>query len=300
MLSFNPSVLLKMAKTIFAENFNPTASLLMDSLFMESSSSNKEDYPWAGQPPQMTANDGEVIFTPLSDALYTLTNSVYVSGVEFKRTELDDDQTGILRRRIGALAEVAGQHPEKLRSDTIVLGTTDAGYDGVSFYNATHPARGDEGGTQSNLLTGSGTTTAALSTDIKAVKNTMLTYKAENGEPFMGGMMPQFLMEVPPLLEFPALEAVNSSLINNTDNALKGIAQVVVNPRLVDTDDWYMHAVTSFKKPFVFQERDAMEFTAQEAPTDDNAFMREVYRYKARARYAAGYAYWQCSVKTTN
>lgn len=299
-ISSNPSVLNKLAKTIFVENFSPGMGLLTPTLFLETSTSNVENYPWTGQPPQMNALSGEVQFTPLSDANYALTNVTYASGVEFKRTELDDDQVGVLRRRIVGLAEVASQHPEKLRSDTLIAGTSALGYDGVSFYNNAHPARADEGGTQDNLLAGTGTTTTSIASDIRAAKAAMMGFKAENGEPFFGSVAPGFIVEVPPALEYPTKEALNSVLISNTSNALVGLAQVVVNMRLTDTNDWYMHAVSASKKPFVFQERDAMEFTAQESPDNDSAFEREVYRYKARARYASGYAFWQCSVKTTN
>jgi phage major head subunit gpT-like protein len=240
----------------------------------------------------------ELEFTALSDTNYTITNAIYASGVQFRRTDIDDNQMGTIRKRIQQMAVVASAHPNKLLNSLITSGTSSTCYDGAAFFANSHPARGAEGGAQDNLLAGTGTSTAAFADDFASTKAVMMGFKAENGEPFHGdGVGINFLVCVAPVLERPAREALSSQLISNTTNILAGQAEVIVMPRLAG-NSWYLFATNAAAMPFIHQDREPLEFTADESGSD--AFTKEIYKYKARVRYAQGYAYWQCAAKVVN
>lgn len=301
-----PSSLLRATKTYFAQNFKPEMSWVNLIAFRESSEFDAEVYPWLGQPPQMEQFKDELVFTPLSDTSYTVTNVTYASGLEFRKEDIDDNKSGTIRMRILQQALTASAHPNKILTSAITNGnssTLGLCYDGVEFFKTAHPARGAEGGTQSNLLTGTGSSTAQFATDFAAARAAMLNFSGENGEPFWANVPPELYVMVPPGLEKPAREALQAQVISQTTNIQMNMAGVIVNPRLTGTDanDWYMFGVNAAMKPFIFQEREALSFTSQEDPaTSDAVFSRRVYRYQCAARYAVGYGFWQAGIKTTN
>ena len=236
--------------------------------------------------------------TPLSDTGYTLNNTVYTATIEVKRTDLDDNQSGSIRRRIQQMAATASAHVNKLVINALIDGTTDTCYDGTAFFGNSHTARADEGGVQDNLLAGSGVTTAAIATDFAASKAALLGYKNEAGEPFHGDGAGSFAVVAPPGLEKNFREVLGASMISQTSNMQAGMADLIISPRLSDANDWYMLRTDSLRG-LIFQERDALEFSSLETNTE-SAFMREIYSYGVRARYAAGYGFWQCATKSVN
>jgi phage major head subunit gpT-like protein len=65
-----------------------------------------------------------------------------------------------------------------------------------------------------------------------------------------------------------------------------------VFPRLSSTDKFYLLRTDVEVRSFIFQDREALEFTAL-AQGSEEAFKREKYLYGVRARYAMAYGYWQ-------
>lgn len=305
-ISYNPSAFLKGAKTTFAMGYNPDLTWLDKLCYKVTSVADSEVHPWVGQPPQMVELiDGEsVLFTGLSDASVTLTNKTYAAGLEFLRKHIDDQQNGVLDLRVRQAADVASGIYNKHLTDLIVDGTntTTTAYDGAAFFSGTHPARIDSGA-QDNLLAGTGTTTAQITTDLAAAIAWIQTCLAENGEPFAGGVNLKFTAMCPAAIAHNFREVLTASVISQTTNIYMGAAELIVNPRLdaTDTGDWYLFAETPSMKPFIYQERDGIEFSSQDGTQESDAtFTRELYRYKVRARHAFGYGYWQLATKTVN
>ena len=297
-LVYSSTSLEKGLKALFMESFNAEDSLAPKLCYVESSESDKEKYEWLGQAPQMSELKGTRHVTPLSDTGYTLNNTVYTATIEVKRTDLDDNQSGSIRRRIQQMAATASAHVNKLIINALIDGTSDACYDGTAFFGNSHTARADEGGTQDNLLAGSGVTTSAIATDFAASKAAILGYVSENGEPFHGDGAGSFAVVAPPALEKNFREVLGASMISQTSNMQAGMADLIISPRLSDANDWYMLRTDSLRG-LIFQERDALEFSSLETNTE-SAFMREIYSYGVRARYAAGYGFWQCATKSVN
>ena len=196
------------------------------------------------------------------------------------------------------MAATASSHVNKLLIDALVSGTSDLCYDGGAMFSNAHPARADEGGTQDNLLAGSGTTTAQLAADFAAAKSSMLKFKGENGEPVSGDGDIQLAVVCPPDLEKGFRETLSGAIISNTSNVQAGAAELIVSPRLVDANDWYLLRVDSTKS-LILQEREAIEFTALEGNTDQG-FLRDQYLFGVRARYSVGYGQFTAACKTVN
>lgn len=270
---------------------------------MVGSDKPSESYAWLGEVAAIKEWLGEREIKGFTDASYSITNKLWEGTLGVKRTEIEDDQTDGIMTRVRDLAGRAREHYDDLMWQVLVAGGTagNNGYDGVSFFNAAHPARTPEGTAFANTLTGTGVTVAALKSDIQAAKAAMLKIKDERGKPFWKKWVPGDIVAViPPDIEQPFKEALNAALISNTSNLLQGqIGEVVVCPFLTDVNDWFLLNLGGAVKPLIFQERVPLTFEEQ-TQNSEAAFMRDVFVYGTRARYNVGYGMPQAAIRTTN
>ena len=95
-------------------------------------------------------------------------------------------------------------------------------------------------------------------------------------------------------------ELNTSSMISNSDNAMKGrIKTITSSSRLTDVNDWYFANIGEGIKPLIRQVRQAPKFSALEA-TSGNGFMRKKFAYGIDSREVFGYGLWQKMIKITN
>lgn len=273
------------------------------------SSARDETYGWLGQPPVMeeagsstASGSATVPVKALSEGSYTITNKKFWASIAVDRDDWADDQARGLPLRVQQLAQVALAHRNKLVTSMLTGGTSNLCYDGTAFFGNSHPARKDEGGTQDNLLAGTGTSTAQISTDFNTAISTMLGFIAENGEPFHASGTSRFAVVAPPALMKPMKEALGASIISNTSNVqFDGLSvDVIFEPRLAATDanDWYLLHVGGGLRPLIFQDREPL--TLEDTRDGDAAVLQEQYIFKARARYNVGYGFWQDACKVVN
>lgn len=237
---------------------------------------------------------------------YSLGNRKWESSVKVKREEVEDDQYGMIRRRIQGLARRAQIHRDVLATSLINNGTAStthgACFDGQPFFSASHSWTNSEYTTaQSNIRTGTNTgkldiTYAAA--NIKAAIKTMESFRDNTGE-FMDAS-PTHLM-VSAQDQFDVKQTLNSQALviatedgasvieRGSTNPLAGQLQVIVNRRLTAGTGVLLDL--SGYKPFIFQERDPLEFGSLEKESE-RGFMREEYVYGVRARYNVGYGLW--------
>jgi len=264
------------------------------------SNAASEDYAWLGETPAMREFIDERKVKGFTDTTYQIVNKTWEATMSVKRSELEDDQVGAINVRVQDLARRSRQHIDELLYQALTDNGT--GYDGAAFFSNTHPARG-EGSAQDNLLTGTGTTTAALKTDIQAAIAALKDFTDERGKPFTPMLNSADLVILcPPAIEWTMREALEATIISNTSNVLAGVVgQVIATPWLTPTDanDWYLLYTGHTLKPLIFQDRMGVEFNALEQDSEAG-FMRELYLYGVRARYNVGYGFWQHAVKTTN
>jgi len=284
----------------FFDRFRATPTYYQDLATRIASSSDSETYRWLGTVPAMREWGTGRLAKGLRTESYSVENLKYEATLEIDRDEVADDQTGQIRPRIGELAQRAATHKDYLIAQLLISGAA-AGYnsyDGVSFFNDAHAS--GRSGSQSNNVSldvsdASSPTVDDFKSAIKQAITKMLTFKDDQGEPMVLQVSGLHCV-VPPSMYFTALEAVSATLIANTSNVLQGVARVISLPWLTDAGKWYLLKTDGVIRPFIFQDREPVEFGAL-AETSDEAFRREKFLYGVRARYRMAYGYWQYAVQ---
>lgn len=301
MAVINTGLLTKGLRSEFFNRMENTTTHYQNLATRVVSTSHTEIYRWLGTVPQLREWGTGRVAKGLRSESYSLENLKYEATLEVDRDELADDQTGQIRVRVAELAERAATHKDYLIAQLLLNGDQ-AGYhsyDGVPFFSASHVS-GDSG-TQSNKLT-SPASLATMPTSLEfqhAIMSAMaklLSLKDDQGEP-MALTADGLYCVVPPEMYFAAREAINATVVNGTSNVLEGAAKVITFPWLAGEDKWFLLKNNGAVRPFIFQDREAIEFTAL-ADGSDDAFRREKYLYGVRARYRIAYAYWQFAVQT--
>ena len=300
MAIINTGLLTKGLRSEFFDRFDATTTHFQDLATRIQSNSDSETYKWLGALPRMREWGTGRVARGMRTESYSVENLKYESTLEVDRDEIADDKTGQIRVRIGELAERAATHKDFLISQLLINGET-AGfnsYDGVSFFNDAHVS--GSSGSQDNKLTSDGVVPGAPTTaEFKAALNTaigtMMGFKDDQGDP-MSVSATGLVCVVPTTMFITALEAVNATLVNNTSNLLQGAARIIGFPWLTDQSKWYLVKTDAVIRPFIFQDREPIEFTALTEDSDEG-FRREKYLYGVRARYRITYGYWQFGVR---
>lgn len=285
----------------FFNRFENTQTYFQDLATRIESTSDSENYRWLGSTPRMREWGSGRVARGVRAESYSVENLKYESTVEVDRDEIADDKTGQIRIRVAEMAARAATHKDYLLSQLLINAET-AGfnsYDGVSFFNSSHESGAS--GTQSNALTSTAldpddATTDEFRTALRAAIGAMLGFKDDQGDP-MAISATGLICVVPTSLYITALEAVNATVVNNTPNTLGGVARIIAFPWLTDPGKWYLLKNDGVIRPFIFQDREPVEFTAL-AEESDEGFRREKFLYGVRARYRMAYAYWQFAVVT--
>ncbi|MHC4445639.1 MAG: Mu-like prophage major head subunit gpT family protein [Planctomycetota bacterium] len=301
MAVINTGLLTKGLRSEFFDRFNKTTTHYQDLSTRIPSTSDSETYKWLGTVPQMREWGTGRLAKGLRTESYSVENLKYEATVEVDRDEISDDQTGQIRIRIGELAQRAATHKDYMVAQLLINGAT-AGYnsyDGVAYFSGSHVS--GSSGSQDNDLTYDATdannpTTDEFKTALKQAIGEMLAFKDDQGEPLplnVSGLV----CVVPPTMYFTALEAINATLISQTSNVLQGAARVVAFPWLSASTTWYLLKNDGVVRPFIFQDREPVEFGALTENSEDG-FKREKLLFGVRARYRMTYGYWQFAVRT--
>ncbi|MEK6674659.1 MAG: Mu-like prophage major head subunit gpT family protein [Planctomycetota bacterium] len=286
----------------FFQRYDATTSYWQDLATRIASNKDKESYKWLGSIPKIREWGQGRLARGVRTESYEVTNLKYEATLEIDRDEIDDDQTGQIKVRVNELAQRAATHKDYLISQLLINGETSGfnSYDGVSFFNDAHVS-GDSGN-QDNKLGASATaptdpTVAEFKTALRAAIAAMLAFKDDVGDPVSLGAT-GLVCVVPPSMYLNALETVGASIIANTSNILQSAARIIAFPWLTTATKWYLLKTDGVVRPFVFQDRAPVEFTALENQSDEG-FRREKYLYGVRARYAMTYGMWQHATVTT-
>jgi phage major head subunit gpT-like protein len=280
----------------FFERFAAERTFFQDLTTRIPSTSDTEHHRWLGTVPNMRAWGTGRLAKGVRAESYDIANGKYEASIEVDRDEISDDQLGQIRMRILDLAPRAATHKDYLLSQLLINGATTGynSYDAVTFWNAAH-VRGSSG-SQDNDLTSVATadnavpTTAEMKSAIAAAAAQLMTFKDDVGEP-LNLNTASLKIVCSPALWLPAMEALGASMIAQTTNVLQGLAELVVMPWLPDgsvTQTWYLLKTDGIIRPFIFQDRDPIEF-GQIAEGSEEEFKREKYLYGVRARYAIAY-----------
>ncbi len=300
MAIINTGLLTKGLKSEFFNRLDKTTTHFRDLATRVVSTTDRENYRWLGTVPQVREWGTGRLAQGLRVESYSIENLKYEATLEVDRDEISDDQTGQIRIRVAELAERAATHKDYLLAELLSGGETSGNdsYDGVSFFNASHVSGAS--GVQSNLMTFDAATTDAPTADefkgaLKDAIGRMLSFKDDQGEPMMNTAT-GLVCIVPTTMLFTASEAINATVIGNETNVLRGIARVVPMPWLSDQSKWYLLKTDGVVRPFIFQDREPIEFNALTEDSDEG-FRREKFLFGVRARYRMAYGYWQYAVR---
>lgn len=293
----NPITLLKGLKADFMKAFNNGEPSMAAPFVMETTSTSKsEKYGWLGAVPQLKKWVDERVLRGLKSFDYEIVNEDYEATLEVDRNALEDDQMGAIKIRIGDLAKRAKTHPWKLLVELIMNGETKLCYDGQAFFSASHQ-EGDSG-VLTNIVTGTGSSVSQVMADFISARALMQSFKDDQGEPYNEGEL-QLVVVAHPSMRGVFDQVFTANLINNTTNTLVGAAKVIYTSRFTDANDWYLFETSSGMKPFIQQNRRAVEFKGLEDNTE-SAFMRKQYLYGVDYRVGLGFGLWQKAVKVKN
>lgn len=256
-----------------------------------------ESYNWFGTVPKMQEWTDTARFVGLSDFTYEITNKHYQAGIEVDRDTLADDRYNVIKPRVQQLAQEAARWPSELVLTTLVA--NGLAYDGQNFFDTDH---GESGTSQVNTQTGTGTTLAQVRADFITARTAMMRITDDQGRPM--GVMPDLVI-IPPDLQdvFEQLVATNSPGGSTTlalTNTLSKAVDILVDPNLADTNNWFLLHTRGPIKPMIFQMREAPEFLSQDSMTDENAFNRRFFRYSVHMRGNSGFGPWQLAQRVTN
>ncbi len=304
MAIINTGLLTKGLRSEFFNRFDSTPTHFQDLATRVVSTTDVENYRWLGTVPKMREWGTGRLAKGLRTETYSLENFKYESTLEVDRDEIADDQTGQIAIRVRELAQRAATHKDFLIADLLNNGQTTGfnSYDGVTFFNDAHVSGAS--GNQDNKLTYEVTqasqtenpTSDQMRDALRQAIAAMLKFKDDQGEP-LNTSASGLVMAVPPNMLFTALEAVNATIISNTSNVMQGIARVISMPWLTNLARWYLLKTDAVVRPFIFQDREPIEFTAL-TDNSEESFKREKYLYGVRARYRIAYGYWQYAVST--
>lgn len=219
MLSKNPSLLDQAANRLYVDAMREEApsSYIPMVATPRTATGRVMTTPIIGSAPkfEIQQQHDELKFSPMLDDVETATMKRYGAGVQIHEDDWEDDQLGAFSERVQEMGREAIALPNALLVAAVVSGETGLSWDGVSFFNATHPAKQDRAAF-SNIVTQTGTTAANVRTDVESVIEAFLSMRSLNGRP-ASTRLNRLCFMAPVAMRAQILEATNpNSMIANT------------------------------------------------------------------------------------
>lgn len=248
------------------------------------------EYDWLNSFDELRVWLGEREISNMAVESYTLASIKYESSMVVDRVDAESDALGLYAPKVGSMVGGYFRKRRSLMASLFTNGATTGNnsYDGVTFFNATHPSDG-EGAAQSNLST----STALTGANFDATVQKMEQLKDHRGQP----------MDIQPdtLVISPALRAAARNLFQLQtayatdfagDNPWFGAIKIIVEPYLTGTT-WYLLDTKKSLKPFILQDADNLELSTLQSVNDEFVIMNDAFFYGTRSRFGLGYGLWQ-------
>ena len=218
-------------------------------------------------------------------ALYesTFTHKEFALGIPIERKLWDDDQQGLIRRRATSLGDTFGV-TRSVHAASVFNNAFSASYvgaDAVALCSDSHPVNKDSSSTYDNK----GTTALSYASVIAVVKaGAAMTNDRANPRPVMYDTL-----LVPTALQDVAFEVTKSVLkpgtADNNANFLNGKGlNVVIDPYLTDTNNWFMIDSGQAKQHLLWFNRVLPEITM-----DPSSDYNLVAKYRGYMRHSYGW-----------
>lgn len=205
--------------------------------------------------------------------------------------------------RIPQIAKGFAAHPTRLFFELLENTVSTKTMTGKTFFNAAHPVIGSKTITNSNLVSGSGTSAAQVIADWFKVKRAFAAMKLRNGDRIFENIDTiSYEIWIPNELDEVFTDVFNREPI--TGSATQGKlnnqnAKVKMFDRLNDANDWYVK-ITNMPmfQPFFFFKNYDPEFMWNDSKHLE--FEKDVVRYGGKARYDIVYGYPEIIIKVVN
>ncbi|MBM3457335.1 MAG: hypothetical protein FJX77_02200 [Armatimonadetes bacterium] len=254
---------------------------------------------WLGAAPQMQTWVAEKKTRGFNRQTWSANVQNYSASTRIDLNVLRDARGNVYGGRIREMSENAARLPYNLISDLIVGGATALCYDGQYFFDTDH-SEGDSG-TQSNKLTGAGTSQANIETDFYAAYAALLGFKDDAGVAMApSDFTPIVWIPVNATLDQRFSTLQGATVISQTSNVLANKFRIIRDPRLTDTNDWYMFRPSSGTAPFVWGWRETPNYEDNFDSGSDEVFQTRIGTASVVARALATYGMWQSAVKVVN
>lgn len=297
-------------KAAFRDSFNraqdnlPWRDLTTD---LGKATTKSTSLDWLGEVPDMaekTRDDAH--FGGMGRYSYTITHKVYQANLAVRLTDLETDMQGQIRPRIDGLARRAAGHPGRLIFDQLEGNPTI--YDGTAWFANTRTFGASAN--IDNLAAGSGTTPADIEADLAAVRNTMMRFEDDKGEPME--LAPNVLI-IPPGLSLAFGKVLGPTRTAGGDTLQLGVSApgqgnvwraggytVYELARLTDADNWYALHTGEELNPFVFSWVTMPAILNTPSMNDASVVASDVLHYAVRGYYNVGVSLAHYAVSVVN
>jgi phage major head subunit gpT-like protein len=257
-----------------------------------------EDYGWLAQLPRMREWIGERVLKQLGAHHYEIRNKDWEATIAVNRNDIADDRLGIYKALLEQMASDASCHPDEIIMRLFPTGFVTICFDGQYFFDIDHPGPVDAQHPEWASLSNKGTKKLSVANYADA-RASMTSLVGDSGNPLY---INPTLLVVGPKNEGLARKICYADLINNSTNEWKGTADVFVVQEIgtsANPDAWFLLDISKPVKPLIYQQRQAVQFTSLDKPTDESVFMQKMFVYGVDCRDNAGFGLWQCAWGST-
>ena len=248
-------------------------------------------FNWLGQPPQMRPMSGVLEFGKAFPHDYTIVVTENGVGIEIREASFMSDPLGTISLFVKNMMVQASRYEDKIAAQKLSAGfatTYGAAFDNLAFYALT-TGHAIAGGAAfiNQVATNLDNAGAAYQIGWAMIN----TNQDDAGEPL--GLIPNVLV-VHPYNRLIAKQMLNAVIISTTSNVLVGDCDLIVSPWLNKTagasnKEWHLLAGGLPLNPILLVQQMPKRFVAQDGLESDEAFNRNVYRYKVDNKLATGF-----------
>lgn len=292
-----PRLLSAGLKTNFDMGFKEPTTIYQSITTEIPSNKEGESYGWLGETNGLKEWKDERVPHALLENGFSLKNKDYEDTIAVDRNALDDEQYGQIKLRVRNMGTVAKQSYDEILAE--VIEENGICYDGQNFFDTDHEE--GESGVQSNVDNALPFGASSLKTIITRMKG----FKMSNGK--KAKVRPSHLM-VPSTLAWEAREILDPKVVSVTTDPgkalMKGVLEFIENSELSDANGadaayYVLDLKSRAVKPFIFQNRKKITFTALDKSDSTENFMRKKIYYGVEARFAFGYGDWRLAYRAS-
>ncbi|WP_428042787.1 Mu-like prophage major head subunit gpT family protein [Candidatus Avelusimicrobium fimicolum] len=227
---------------------------------------------------------------------------IEIPEAEFQRSQTVADLS-LYQTQVKALATLAKDHPVEMAFDMIEAGASSTYgqcFDGENLFSTSHSY--GEAASQSNLLTGTGVTEAAIAADLRSATTALegFFYKSGNRyKRFNKAVKPLVICDISKKAIFEDL--LRKETISGTTNTLRGSFELIAE-KLNSANSWYIidqdNGGVEVNAPIINPIEQAAELTNNIG--QESQVMDKVLKYQVDYRGGFGYGAWWKIVKVAN